>query len=103
MQKRAFERIASNIDVSFFCYDTDYKGTIINISENGIFISTDKVSFPFDPEFDVIIPDKKNMLTVPVRVRRVTKSGDDFNGIGALILNPSRQYLDFVRDLKSEY
>jgi hypothetical protein len=101
MQKRAFERITSNIDVSFFCFDTDYKGTIINISENGIFISTDKVSFPFDPEFDVIIPDKKNMLTVPVRVRRVTKSGDNFDGIGAIVLNPSKQYLDFVRNLKS--
>ncbi|UCF87750.1 MAG: PilZ domain-containing protein, partial [Nitrospiraceae bacterium] len=38
IKKRAFKRFPSHINVRFNCGDTDYSGTITNISKGGMFI-----------------------------------------------------------------
>lgn len=101
MLKRNRERIPSNINVKFCCCVTDYySGIATNISENGMFIST-QMCFPLDTQLDILILSNKDMLTVPVKIRWVRKSKDIYDGIGVEILDAPKQYLEFVTNLKS--
>ncbi|MBI5408222.1 MAG: PilZ domain-containing protein [Nitrospirae bacterium] len=86
----------SNIAVRFYCGDTDYSGIIKNLSENGMFISTKQMSFPFDPVIEIFIPLKEKLLRVPVKVCRMTKSKDVFDGIGVQLLDDHKDYLELV-------
>ena len=102
MQRRAFERVSSSIEVKFFCSGTDYNGIITNLSENGMFISTRKMCFPFDSQFEIHLPLKNEVMNVAVRVSRITKSADIFDGIGVELINPSREYLEFIKKLRAD-
>ena len=100
VQRRAFERIPVNIRVRFYSYDTAYLGSVTNLSENGMFIRTDRMVFPFDSKVEIIFRTDKKLLKVPVRVIRITKSENVFNGIGVELLDTHREYLELVNSLK---
>ncbi len=99
MHKRAFERIHVNLEVEFSCREEDYRGKITNVSENGMFIQTE-MHFPFDPRFEVHIPFKGNILKIPVKIARVVKTNNFYDGIGVEILEQTEEYLEFVNGLK---
>lgn len=101
MQRRSFERVPANIKVRFYCCNTDYSGTVTDLSENGMFISMNKMIFPFDSKIDIIIPIEKKLLKVPVKVIRMTKSENVFNGIGVEILVSQQEYLEMVSKHRS--
>lgn len=101
MQRRSFERVPADIKIRFYSCNTDYSGTIKNLSENGMFISTDKMLFPFDSTIEIIIPFNEKLLKVPVKVIRMTRSDDVFDGIGVTLLDNHREYLEFVNNRKS--
>jgi hypothetical protein len=90
----------SYIKVKFFCCGVDYDGFITNISGNGMFISSGEVSFPFDSEFKIAFPLEDEVLNIPVKVSRLLKTGDIYDGMGVEILKPSKQYLVFLDKLK---
>jgi len=99
MQKRAFYRIKSKIKVRFNCSNTDYSGTATNLSENGMFISTKKMSFPFDSQFKIVLSHNEDFLYIPVKVVRITKSTDSYDGVGVAVIKPSKNYLELVARL----
>ena len=101
MQRRDFERVHANIKVRFFCCESHYDGTIMNLSEGGMFISTDEMRFPFDSEIDIIIPKNSDILKVPVKVMRISKSSDFYDGLGVMVLQPSGHYIDFVDNYRN--
>jgi Tfp pilus assembly protein PilZ len=100
MQQRAFERVPANITIRFYSCNTDYSGTIKNLSENGMFISTEKMLFPFDSTIEIIVPFEEKLLKVPVKVVRMTKTDDVFDGIGVALLDNHQDYLELVSSLK---
>jgi hypothetical protein len=102
MQRRAFDRVSANIPVRFSCCNVDYTGIIIDLSENGMYINMHEMSFPFDSRLEIIIPLNAIILKVPVEVSRITKTGNIFNGMGVYLSNAPEDYLDFVRQIKSE-
>ena len=99
-EKRLHSRMPSKIKARFYCNDTDYSGTIMNISEDGMFISTVKVAFPFESNLEIFIPLKEMLLKVPVKVCRLTKTENVFDGMGVQVIDPDPDYLQFVRSLK---
>lgn len=101
MNKRAFERIPADIEVKFFCNNMDYTGTIKNISENGMFISTQDMCSPFDSQFEVLIPVDGDLLNVPVNLNRIILSPDSRDGIGVEISESDPEYVNFVQSLKT--
>jgi len=101
MERRALKRIPSDIKAHFFCDDTDYFGTITDISENGMHIKTDKISFPIESLVGIIIEIKTMLLKVPVKICRLSKSGDVYDGMGVRVLHPVHEYLEYVKTLKS--
>ena len=101
MQRRAFERVPANIKVKFFCCESHYDGTIMNLSQGGMYISTDEMRFPFDSEIDIIIQMNLDILKVPVKVIRITKSSDIYDGLGVAVLKPSGDYMDVVNTCRN--
>jgi hypothetical protein len=101
MQRRAFERMPVNIKIKFYCNNMDYVGVVMNLSENGMFISTREMSFPFDSEFEIVFPLEEEMLIIPVKITGITKKSDHYDGIGVKLLNPPQRYLEFVANLKN--
>ena len=101
MDKRAFDRIPANIEVTFHCNNMDYTGTISDISENGMFISTNDMCSPFDSQFEVVIPFKDDEINVPVNLNRIILSPDSHDGIGVELSDLSPDYVEMVKSIKS--
>lgn len=98
-EKRAFKRIAANIDARFFSGNIFYSGTVLNISEKGMFINT-KRCLPADSMFVIIIREENTLLKVIAKVRRSTLAGDGCDGMGVELLSPSADYMKFIHRLK---
>lgn len=100
MWKRAYKRIPTDIKIRFFSGPKEYYGTVTNLTEKGMFIST-KVNFPLQPKLKIVIPWKREVLRVSALTRSFTRSGNNYNGIGVELLEPSREYLEFVNALRT--
>jgi desulfoferrodoxin-like iron-binding protein len=95
MEKRAFERIPSNLHVRL-CFENDINsGKLINLSKNGMLINT-KVFFPLKTQFEILLPLQEEILKIPVKVSRLSKNDDIYDGIGAELLESPIKYLEFV-------
>ncbi len=101
MERRALKRIPSDVKVRFFCNETDYFGTITDMSENGMYIKTYEISFPIESLVDINIGIKTMLLKLPVKICRLSKSGDVYDGMGVRVLHPVHEYLEYVKTLKS--
>jgi len=100
MEKRFYQRVyTNNIETKYFCGNTMHTGTVENLSENGMFINT-MVCFPFESQFEAFIHSNYGVMKVPVRVSRIVKTDDVYNGMGVEIVNPPVNYLEFVKRLR---
>ncbi|UCH81923.1 MAG: PilZ domain-containing protein [Nitrospiraceae bacterium] len=88
MSKRFSERIS--VSLEFYCHDLAFSGTILNISGNGMLISSDNIEFPL----------QKDEVKVNVKVNRLVKGKKYYDLIAVELIHPSHTYLDFVEDLK---
>lgn len=98
MKKRAFERVPVHLESR--CFNIDNFGTVTDLSENGMFIRSKKISFPLDTQFEVSVNLDTEQLSIPVRVSRITKSNGFYDGIGVELLNCSNSYLKLVNRLR---
>ncbi len=103
MEKRAYSRIPVELDVRFYCCNGTYhSGTVTNLSEKGMFIRTKEMCFPFDSQLEIFIPLKKDeKLRVSVNLSRIIISPDSDDSIGVELPDPPREYLEFVKGLRS--
>jgi len=101
MKKRAFERVTSSHRLSFSYNNTVHTGIVTNLSENGMRINTNNCP-PHKSKFDVLFPIGEDVLTLPVQVKRLVKRQDVTDAMGVEIMNPSMQYLQFVKKLRWE-
>jgi hypothetical protein len=101
MNKRASERVLSNIKVKFSCCHIDYDGVVTNISESGMFISTSGMNFPFESKLEILMSTGHRVLKIPIEVTRMIKSADLYDCIGVRLINPSQDYMEFVSNLHS--
>jgi hypothetical protein len=99
MEKREFDRNPLFLEVH--CLNKEYFGTVLNLSEKGMFIKSHKIDFPFLMQFELYVTLIDKTFKVPVRVNRVTKSNGYYDGIGVEVLDPPADYLEFVDSLKS--
>ncbi len=100
MEKRTLERIPVDVEVEFYCNDRVYYGTVKNLSEKGMFISTKRIYFPFDMKFEMYIPQKEKSFRLPVNLARMTTSPDSSDALGVEVQEPCQEYLEFVNSLR---
>jgi hypothetical protein len=87
--------------VKFSCCYIDYDGVVTNISDNGMFISTSGMNFPFESKLEILMPTGHKVLKIPVEVTRMIKSDNLYDCIGVRLISPSQDYLEFVSNLHS--
>ncbi len=101
MQRRAYERVTSNIAARFYGESGEYAGTVTNLSENGMFVCAESICFPFDFEFKMVFPIQTEVLNIPVKVCRITKTEGNYDGIGVQLLDQPQNYKEFVSGLRT--
>jgi hypothetical protein len=100
MEKRAFERTDTDLPVRYFCENRIYTGTVKNLSENGMFISTSNF-LPCGNKVELLVPLEKEISKFPAKIRRIEKINSSNYNIGIELLDPPNIYIEFVDYLKS--
>ena len=87
MEKRAFERISSDLKVQFYCCSEGCNGEAKDLSENGMFIKTCENCFPVNYPFEIFIPSNGKLLKIPVMISRREILSGSMSGIGISFIN----------------
>ncbi len=95
MEKRVSKRIPAKLALRFPCADTSCSGIVSDLSENGMFINT-KICFPIQLKFELLIPLKNEILNVPVKIARIVKTDDVYDGMGVEMTDLSKEYLKYL-------
>lgn len=98
MEKRTTARMLA-ITECHRCNE-EYFGTVVNVSEKGMLIRSQKIGLPLEIRFDLYIPVNEDLLKVPVKVIRMTKTSGYYDSIGVEVLSFCRKYLSYVNGLK---
>ena len=96
MEKRVFQRIPIGNEVSILYKKKIYSGTVLNLSEKGMFICT-RECFPSDS----IIRIESNLLKMHVRVKWLSVMNGYYDGVGVELTKLSKNYLEFVESFKA--
>ncbi len=94
--------MTTSLKVNFSISNEINSGTLTNLSKNGMFIKA-KNCFPPKTKIDILIPSDKGVVSVPVKVRRLWKVNNDYDGMGVELMNPSNQYYEFLNNMRSEH
>jgi hypothetical protein len=100
MERRSYERITARLRVEFDCSNTICCGSVINLSEKGMLLRTPVIHFPLDQQFEIFIPLKSEVLIAPVKVSRLVKTRNFYDGMGIELIDPSEKYSEFINYLK---
>ncbi len=100
MEKRLYKRIPA--ELSFHCFNIEHYGVVTDLSVNGMFIQSKKISFPLETQFEISIPFQEEVLRLPVKVNRVTRSNGYYDGLGVTLLTESQNYIKLINRLGSE-
>jgi hypothetical protein len=98
VNKRVFNRTSSNLELC--CFDENNFGTVKNLSENGMFITSKNIRFPLESQFEISFPFYSKKLKILVKVNRIIKSNGYYDGIAVELLKPNEKYLTIVNELK---
>jgi len=104
-ERRTYDRVQTSMEARFFCGNRYYAGKITDVSEQGMFISTD-IRLPINSSFDIMMVINDQVTSVPVTVRRSIEStyrSDNLSsgGMGVELMKSPTQYLNYVSRLKS--
>jgi Tfp pilus assembly protein PilZ len=97
--KRDFRRFETELQISLFYGNLVYSGTVTNLSERGMFISTMR-QLPVNTMLVTSLMIDDEPIQVPVRISRamnpVNALEAELNGVGVNILRSSKDYLSFL-------
>ena len=99
MGVRGFDRIPVLIDVQIKYLDSVYTGTLINLSERGMFIRINKMPTLMDSDIEVILHLKGEEVHISGRPVRKANIRGLYEGIGVQLVDPPKSYLDFLDGL----
>ncbi len=98
-EKRSRERIGTNINASFFQGNLFYSGTVLNLSEKSMFITTKK-RLPADSMFVVVFREYDKLMKVIAQVKRNAVNNLHGEGLGIELVSPPAVYAEFVNQLR---
>ena len=98
-EKRAKTRYPSKLQARFFYGKMVFKGVLRDVSETGMFISTDMRLQP-RRVLNLMILINKKVLQIPVTIRRTVRPDtNEGSGIGVELLSTPQAYLDYIIDI----
>lgn len=103
MERRASERFPSNLKTRMFYGNLFYTGTVIDLSEKGLYIRT-KINFQINSIFAMVLLINNQTVTLLGRVKRMVRSSGHEShlesGMGIELFTPPVSYLEFIRNQK---
>jgi len=90
-------KISLKVDARFFWANMIALGDVTGISKNCICINT-RFCFPLDSLIKLFLPFKRKVVDLSVRVDRLKRKNSLHETMCVKVLNPSKEYLDFVYD-----
>lgn len=96
---RDCKKTSSKIEVRYFWGNVLALGNITDISSNCMCINT-KFSFPLNSRIELLIPFKKNVLTILARVSRYKHTDSLYDSMYVEVLNQNKDYLELLNALK---
>lgn len=100
MEKRAFERIPTNLHARFFHNRILYEGIVSDFSKNGMYMKT-SMCLPCETKLEILIPLIEEVLKVPVEVVRAVFTYNICEGMGIKLLEQPKKYLKLADSLRS--
>lgn len=109
MEKRAYKRIPVTIEIEYYLWKPLfwkklYAGTIKNISEKGMLISTKTPSFPLDSLLEIYLPLNKDVLFIPAKDNTIAwrniLSDNSCDAIGVELSNPPWEYSGIIENAR---
>ncbi len=98
-EKRGTARYPSRLQARFFYGDKVFKGVLRDVSETGMFISTD-MTIQLNKSINVMILIDDKILQIPVKIKRTVNSDMNVDsGIGVELINIPQAYLDYTRNV----
>ena len=95
MDKKEQEHITVHIKARFLCDDSLYSGTVTNISEKSMCINTSMPTL-INRTHEMLITLKEEEIDIPVKIKRIIMEDSISDRMDVEVINPSREYLDFV-------
>lgn len=92
-------RVSARIIVKYSYKDKLCTGTTVNLSEEGMFIVSDKIPLPEKSRINISFPVKDEVLSIPGKLIRHVKVDEDQEGIGVMFSDPPKKYTDFLEEL----
>jgi hypothetical protein len=99
MERRTSERIPVNTDAVFYYDGMVYSGTVLNLSEKSMSILT-RQCLPIESMFVSFINLKEGAVKIYAKVKRAIKTHGHNQGMGFEILDPAKEYLEYVNKLR---
>jgi hypothetical protein len=105
VEKRESERLPVNLQARLFFGNMVYTARVTNLSESGMFICT-QMTFPSNVLLIAALKAGDYTYKLPVKINRTVKPGNhplclEDIGMGVRLINPSKEYLDFVAQTKA--
>ena len=98
MEKLNSNRIPEDLTVVFPLSNKIYTGTVTNLSGNGMLIDSE-FNLPTKSRFELLISIYNEILKIPAIFVRREIEGNHNKGMVVKLLDPPKEYLDFVFDL----
>lgn len=95
IERRSSVRVPVGEDVKICEGNLFFSGTALNISDRGMFIGTKK-SFPLNAISLIVMRIKDRLLKLPAKIKRSTLETGFYDGIGVELIDPPRDYLEFL-------
>ena len=104
LERRAHERIPSQLQARFFLGNNVYAGTITDLSEKGMFISTD-IGLPLNGTLEILLKLGDRVVNIPSTIKRSVVSEDTcpeslIHGMGVELISSPKVYLEYIDSLK---
>ncbi len=90
-----------NLHARFLFDEVLYTGTISNLSGTGMYIKMDMGLYYYKPRFNVQLLLNNGLLEIPVKLSRFVEENGCYYVMGVEVVDPPKQYLDFVAGLGS--
>lgn len=94
IEKRTFVRLPAGESVRISHENNLYAGTVLNVSEKGMFIGTNKYFLS-----NAMVCIENESVRVLAMVKRSIKMNGHFKGVGVELLSPAHDYIEFIKKL----
>jgi hypothetical protein len=99
MGARASFRIQIRLGIRYAENGSFYDGTVKDMSENGMFVISERTDYPDNTTITIKLPVKNESMQLSGKMVRMFRSGMNNSGFGVMLDDPPQEYIDYIEEL----